>query len=271
MNLNKRFLDLPIRFKLILSYSFVFVLSMAMTSSAIYFLVRHIINSSIENELKRSTSTILNIVKTSADTSVKAYLNGIAVQNRGTALFFYQQYKKGLLSEDEAKKKAAQVMLHQPVGQTGYIYCLSSAGVILVHPEKDLLNVDLSEYGFIQYQKKHKQGYIEYDWKNPGELVLRPKAVYMVYFEPWDWIISASSYRNEFGKLAQIHDFKDQILSLAFGKTGYSYIIDSNGKIIIHHALEKSGVNIDLLNASERIKTVSKEKNGKLIYQIKQD
>ncbi|MCP3900726.1 MAG: HAMP domain-containing protein, partial [Desulfobacteraceae bacterium] len=46
---------------------------------------------------------------------------------------------------------------------------------------------------------------------------------------------------------------------------------DSNGKIIIHHALEKSGVNIDLLNASERIKTVSKEKNGKLIYQIKQD
>ncbi|MBU2630974.1 MAG: cache domain-containing protein, partial [Proteobacteria bacterium] len=271
MSFGNRFLNLPIRFKLIISYSLVFVVAMALTSFFIYFLVRHIINTSIDNELKRSTSTILNIVKTSADTSIKAYLNGIAVQNRNMALYFYQQYKKGIMTEDEARKMATQVILHQPVGQTGYIYCLSSAGIILVHPEEKLLNVDLSEYGFIQYQKKYKQGYIEYDWKNPGELVTRPKAVYMIYFEPWDWIISASSYRSEFAQLVQINDFKDRILTLAFGRTGYSYIVDSNENIIIHPLLDQEGVDIDQLKDSERIKTVCKQKNGKLIFQVKRE
>ncbi|MCP3874976.1 MAG: HAMP domain-containing protein [Desulfobacteraceae bacterium] len=270
MDLSKRFLNLPIRFKLIISYSLVFVISMALTSFFIYFLVRHIVNSSIETELKRSTSTILNIVKTSADTSIKTYLNGIAIQNRNVAIYFYEQFKKGIISEQEAKEKATQVMLHQPVGQTGYIYCLSSSGIILVHPEKRLLNVDLSGYGFIQYQKKNKQGYIEYDWKNPGELVLRPKALYMHYFEPWDWIISASSYRSEFSQLVQVNDFKDQILNLSFGKTGYSFIVNSDEKIIIHPSSNKNGINIDLLKVSERIKTISKQKIGKLIYQVKQ-
>ncbi len=269
MGFRKRFLNLPIRFKLIISYSFVFVCAMALTSFFIYFLVRHIINNSIETELKRSTSTILNIVKTSADTSIKTYLNGIAVQNRNMAIYFYEQYLNGIISEKEAKEKATQVMLHQPVGQTGYIYCLSSSGIILVHPEERLLNVDLSEYGFIQFQKKHKQGYIEYDWKNPGELVMRPKALYMHYFQPWDWIISASSYRSEFAQLVQVNDFKDQILTLTFGKTGYSYVVDSSEKIIIHPALAEKGVNIDQLKRLERIKTVCRQKNGKLVYQIK--
>jgi len=30
---------------------------------------------------------------------------------------------------------------------------------------------------------------------NPAEDSLRPKAMYVAYFEPWDWIIAASSYR----------------------------------------------------------------------------
>ncbi len=274
MGLGKLFLNLPIRFKLIISYSLVFITVLALTNLSIYFLVRHIINNSIDNELKRSTSTILNIVKTSADTSIKAYLNGIAVQNRNMVSYFYEQYKNGVMSEENAKQMAAQIILNQPVGQTGYIYCLYSSGVIAVHPEEELLNADLSEYRFIQYQKKHKQGYIEYNWKNPGELVSQPKALYMIYFEPWDWIISASSYRNEFAQLVQVNDFKDQILTLTFGKTGYSYIVDSNENIIIHPGLEQKGsdqkwVDIDQLKLYERMETVCKLRNGKLIYSVK--
>ncbi|MFH2060928.1 MAG: cache domain-containing protein [Pseudomonadota bacterium] len=276
MSIRDRFLNLPIRFKLIISYSFVFVTAMVLTSFFIYFLVRHIINTSIDSELKRSTSTILNIVKTSADTSIKAYLNGIAVQNRNMAIHFYNQYKKGAMSEQEARQMATQVILNQPVGQTGYIYCLNSFGVIKVHPEKKLLDTDLSEYKFIQYQKKYKQGYIEYDWKNPGELVDRPKAIYMIYFAPWDWIISASSYRSEFAQLVQVHDFKDQILALTFGKTGYSYIVDSNENIIIHPMIDlkesdQKKIGIDQLKVSERIETVCKLRKGKLTYQVKSD
>ena len=51
------------------------------------------------------------------------------------------------------------------------------------------------------------------------------------YFEPWDWIISVSSYREEFRELVNVEDFRDSILSLQFGQTGYSYIIDEQGRI----------------------------------------
>lgn len=271
MDFGKRFLNLPIRFKLIISYSLVFVTAITLANFFVYFLVRQIINNSIDTELKRSTATVLNLVKTAADTSVKAYLNGVAVQNRHMALYYYDQYKKGIMSEQAAKQKVIQVLLNQPVGRTGYIYCLYSSGVIAVHPEPALLNADLSEFEFIQYQKTNKQGYIEYDWKNPGERVLRPKALYMIYFEPWDWIISASSYRSEFAQLAQVNDFKDQILAPAFGKTGYSYVVNSKEQIIIHPLLDQEGVDVDQLKKSERISVISKLKTGKLSYQVRSE
>ena len=60
---------------------------------------------------------------------------------------------------------------------------------------------------FIQAQIKRKEGYLEYNWKNPEENTERPKALYMTYFQPWDWIISVSSYKSEFSKLIDVKDF----------------------------------------------------------------
>ena len=52
----------------------------------------------------------------------------------------------------------------------------------------------------------------------------------MVYFKPWDWIISVSAYREEFHELVNVDDFRESVLSLRFGETGYSYVIDLKGK-----------------------------------------
>jgi hypothetical protein len=127
------------------------------------------------------------------------------------------------------------------------VYCLDSAGTVVVHPQSGLINSNVGRYRFVSRQIKSKEGYIEYEWqdpseskegyfeyewKNPGETKRLPKALYMVYFEPWDWIISASSYRNEFYKLINVEDFRKSVLSLKFRETGYSYIIDSTGKAL---------------------------------------
>lgn len=60
----------------------------------------------------------------------------------------------------------------------------------------------------------------------------------MTYFKPWDWIISASSYREEFSDLVKIEDFRDSILSIRIGKSGYPYIMDSKGTTIVHPYLQ---------------------------------
>ena len=78
--------------------------------------------------------------------------------------------------------------ISQAIGKTSYIYCVDSKGVLRVHPK--INSADLSKYDFIRRQIKYKEGYLEYEWANPGEKTPRKKALYMTYFGPWDWIIS---------------------------------------------------------------------------------
>jgi len=41
-------------------------------------------------------------------------------------------------------------------------------------------------------------GHDEYDWQLPGESAPRRKLVAYTYFEPWDWIISPGTYRDDY-------------------------------------------------------------------------
>ena len=208
MGFRNRFLNLPIRFKLFISYSIVFGMAMVLTSFFIYFLVRYIINNSIDNELKPSTSTILNIVKTSADTSIKAYLNGIAVQNRNMALYFYNQYKKGVMSELKARQMATQVILNQPVGQTGYSYIVDSNENIIIHPmlsQKDLdqkgsdqKRIDqLKIFERLETVCKLKNGQLAYQVESDNDGRVRNKLVIFHYIKELDWIVVSSALMDE--------------------------------------------------------------------------
>lgn len=259
--------NLRIRYKLFFSYTMVFILTIMLGSIIIYSIARKSIESNIESELKNSTNTILNMVRTSAAVSLKNYFRAVAEKNREVAAYFYLQYQNGILTEQEAKQEATDFFLGQMIGKSGYIYCIDTKGVIRVHPQEALVGVNISGYDFAREQKKRKNGYLEYDWKNPGEESERPKALFMSYFEQWDWIISVTSYREEFSELVKIDDFRESILSLRFGHTGYSYVMDLKGKLIIHPELEGENI-INRKDADGRlfIQEVCRQKKGKIIY-----
>jgi two-component system, NtrC family, sensor kinase len=262
-----RLADLRIGYKLLLAYSAVFILSLTVGNAIIYHFVRQTIQANIESELQSTTNTILYMVRSAANLSIKNYLRAIAEKNRDVAAYYFDLYMKGEMTEQEAKQGARSVLLSQSIGNTGYIYCLSSEGIIVNHPHKGLMYADLSKHPFIQDQMQRKVGYLEYDWKNPDEKRMRPKALYMTYFSPWDWIISASSYRDEFNALVNFSDFRESILSLQFGQTGYSYVLDTGGKLIIHPKLEGIVI-IDEQDAFGRyfIRDMIRQRSGKIVY-----
>ncbi len=263
----QRIADLRIRYKLLMAYSAIFILSLTLGNSTIYHFVRGIIESNIESELQNTTTTILNMVRDAAQLSIKNYLRAVAEKNRDIAAYYYGLYRQGQMSEDQAQARARAVLLSQTIGKTGYIYCLNSKGIIVNHPHDALMGADLSSYAFIRDQKKRKVGYIEYNWKNPSETHLRPKALYMTYFAPWDWIISVSSYRDEFNELVNVGDFRDSILSLQFGETGYSYVMDTSGRLIIHPKLEGTNI-LQERDARGRffIRELINQRSGKIVY-----
>ncbi len=255
-----------IRHKLLLYYTLLFALSLLVGFATVYFIIRDSLQKNIENELQNTTTAIYNLVQTSATVSIKNYLRGVAEKNLEIINAFYQESQEGLLTEAEAREKATAVLLSQTIGESGYIYCLDSSGIVVVHPQPSLIGSDVSGHAFVKDVLARKKGYLEYDWKNPGEEVTRPKALYMLHFEPWDWIIAVSSYRAEFKGLVNVDDFKQSVLDLKFGKTGYAFVVDTEGNAVIHPKLE--GVNILSVDGqpNEYLAEIIKKKNGRIVY-----
>jgi PAS domain S-box-containing protein len=267
MILDGYFSNLRIRSKLLLNYLVVFALSVPLAGFAIYSLLRDTLETNIESELKNSTTAILSMVRTSVSVSIKNHLRAAAEKNLEIVTHLYNRYKAGHLSENEAKAQAAAVLLSQRIGTTGYIACVNSDGIMVVHPKESWIGVDITQHAFVREMISRKEGYIEeYEWQNPGEARARPKALYMAYFEPWDWIINVSSYREEFNRLVNVADFREAVSTLRFGKSGYSFVTDMSGNIIIHPSLE--GINIfQRPDIPDRpLKTMLEQKSGKIEY-----
>ncbi|HJV66620.1 MAG TPA: cache domain-containing protein [Geomonas sp.] len=88
------------------------------------------------------------------------------------------------------------------VGKTGYVFCLDDTGNFMIHPTgegKNFFNAtDSSGQQFIKQMCEQKSGWIRYPWMNAGEKTPRMKIVRYEYFKPWNWIVAAGSYEDEF-------------------------------------------------------------------------
>ena len=262
-NLIKHF---RIRYKLLIIYSICFLITISMAVSIIYFIMKQNLEENIEAQLNNSTQAILNTVKTVVSVSIKTRLRAMAEKNTDIVHHLHTQYLEGKIPLETAQAMAVDTLLCQGIGATGYVCILTGQGQVLHHPKPPLEGRDISHHPFIKTMVGRKQGYVEYQWQNPDDTAPRPKALYFKYVKPWDWMIIAAAYREEFSKLVDINDFKEGILELKFGKTGYSYVMDLQGNVIIHPRL--SGINVftDSRYPAPLFKQMQEMKTGKLIY-----
>ncbi len=259
--------DAPIGRRLLVSYLWTLAATVVF-SVFLLISIHNAVRQGADREVKTTTETLVHAVQSTADASIRNYLRGITEKNRDIVSYYYGEFKRGAMSEADAKAAAQRVLLSQSIGKTGYIYVLDGQGVIRVHPKAALVNVSLLKYDFIQEQVRRRDGYLEYDWANPGEAVKRPKALYMTAFEPWDWIISASSYRAEFRELVKVSDLRDTVNAARLGKTGYSFLMDSKGLLLLHPKAEGQSL-FDARSTDGRyfVREMCTAKNGRLTYE----
>jgi len=260
----------PIRYQLMLWFSLVVVLVIASAGWVIKLLIEDTVESAVSEELAASTQIIYTMVETALDVGVRNHLRGIAEKNVTILHQLAQDVNTGLRIEGEAKELAEEILLSQPIGETGYIYAITSHGILDIHPNEKMKHRDMSKHWLAKKQVEKKEGYLEYEWKNPGEKEVRPKALYMAYFEPWDWIISVSSYRSEFSFLFKITDLQSSLESFHFGETGYAFILDKNGELLVSTDAAAEKDFLEHANCKEDFfKEMQTRESGQLFYQCK--
>lgn len=203
---------------------------------------KRIILEDLREELSLETTMIADGIEMAVESSIRSYLRGIAEKNRDIVQRIYERELTGELTRPEAQARARTIILSQIVGDAGYNFAwdISRAPDIVtasVHPALDP-TTDVSQYEFVQTSVEMRHGYLEYAWKNPGEEVERNKSMYMTVFEPWSWLIASSSYRSEFLSLVDRDVLRERIVAISIGETGYPYVLDQDGTLLIHPSME---------------------------------
>jgi methyl-accepting chemotaxis protein len=111
----------------------------------------------------------------------------------------------------EMAKNLRQSIYDIKIAKTGYVYVLDSKGYYVISKNGLRDGEDISKakdssgrliiQAIVKTATALKPGTIgeeRYPWLNKGESKPRMKIARLMYFAPWDWVIGASSYEDEF-------------------------------------------------------------------------
>lgn len=195
------------------------------------------------------------------------------------------QHARGRVDLKTAQSEARQALKKINVGESGYIYAMTSRGDLQAHIAREGENVfdERDENGryFIREMcaaaRASKPGetlFITYPWRNAvlGDTKPRTKVVAYKYFRQWDWIIASGSYldetvgdaafeRQSFAKL------KESIRAKKVGTSGYIFCMDSKGTFTVHPDSEgKNLIDAQDLNGNSFIGEMCSKKSGWIRY-----
>jgi methyl-accepting chemotaxis protein len=138
----------------------------------------------------------------------KDRLIALVQEANSVAKHYYDLAQQHTISEDDAKKQAAQAIGVLRYGTDGYYSINNSQAVMVMHPIKPALNgKDLSNFTdpagnhlFLDIVKAANQengGFVHYLWAKPGSDVPVAKLSYAQRFAPWDWDIVTGMYMDD--------------------------------------------------------------------------
>jgi len=175
-------------------------------------------------------------------------------------------------------------------GKDGYFWVNDYEPKMIMHPfNPSLVGQNLSEYKdakgvylfneMLKVARQDKEGYVAYSWSKPGEKEPQPKISFVKSFPKWNLIIGTGVYIDDINKEVQKRkdELKKQLESVInttkIGKTGYLYIFNSKGEIVIHpnnkfknRTLKNIKNPITKKTMFEELVLASKTKNKSLYY-----
>ncbi len=117
--------------------------------------------------------------------------------------------QSGVMSEEAAKERAADIIAGMRHGNGDYFWIQDTKARLVMHPIKPELNgKDMSDFAdpagkqvFAEFARvasaEEGGGEIEYLWPKPGEREPQPKVSNVKLFAPWGWVIGTGAYTDD--------------------------------------------------------------------------
>ncbi|MDH3393770.1 MAG: cache domain-containing protein, partial [Desulfobulbaceae bacterium] len=172
----------------------------------------------------------------------------------------YQKYRRGLISEQEAKESALEEIRTFKYGKNDYLWISDYHSILISHPDPLLHKADFSQvrdiYGnlivppMVEVAREKGEGFTSYWWRRLGTKKPVQKLTYSHDFPQWKWVIGTGVYVDDIEdevarrKVKMIEELRATLHKITIARTGYMYIFDGAMQMIIHPNtdLEKNNI-----------------------------
>lgn len=141
----------------------------------------------------------------------RADLRNLVMSAHGVLASQYELVQRGMVTEEQAQQRAAQIIESMRFGKDGknYFWINDLTPRMIMHPWRPELNgQDLTDYTdrhgvhvfqeFVGVVGETGRGFVEYEWQwNDESDYIAPKMSYVELFEPWGWIVGAGVYLSD--------------------------------------------------------------------------
>jgi methyl-accepting chemotaxis protein len=126
----------------------------------------------------------------------------------GVVEHFHQQQNDGLLNEEEAQKRAIEVLTSLRYDNTNYFWINDYTATMIMHPIKPSLigknlsglkDIDGTTFfqDMVNVATEKGEGFVPYKWPKPGVDDPVKKISYVKGFTSWQWIIGSGTYLDD--------------------------------------------------------------------------
>jgi two-component system chemotaxis sensor kinase CheA len=150
--------------------------------------------------------------------------------------------------KDKKQKEALQYVEGLRYGDDEYLYVSDYNSKLIGHPKlkgKDFSNIkdkkgNLIVPPMVEIARKNKEGYHSYWWTRLNDTNIYEKLTYSYDFSEWKWIVGTGLYlvdveeESKRKKEELVAKLKDIIYTTKVSKSGYIFIFDSKGEMIVH-------------------------------------
>lgn len=137
---------------------------------------------------------------------------------------YYDLAENNKISQLDAQNNALNTLKSTRFGPNGYFWINDADTVLLMHPyAHELVNKSLTKLEdkagnqmFVKFVETAISGggLVDYYWQKPNTSEVFPKSSYVVYFEPWGWVLGTGLYLDDMEK--DIQGYAISALSIVF-------------------------------------------------------